>query len=186
MVTINHSLLLKSVKITALRSDLLCLYGLARFSRAKVIVEVGVRNGGSTTALMLAAQENNSEAFISIDIRKKYGSKFAGQAPWEFVHGDSRDPELPEKCGIKENIDLFFLDSSHQVEDTKKELQIWMPHIVDGGYAAFHDTKTFAAGVRDPLLEYIKEQENQRIFWRLTELGDSPHGFTYVEKDIRK
>ena len=182
MATLTHGQLLNAVRSTALRSDLLCLYGLARYSAPQTIVEIGVRNGGSTTALLLAAQENKAKSFISIDIRKKYGNKFAGQKPWKFVHGDSRDPELPKKHGIKD-IELFFLDSSHQKEDTEKELRIWLPLIINGGYAAFHDTKTFASGVKAPLLEYIKEQEKSGIHWYITELSDSPHGFLYMWKD---
>ena len=179
----DHRILLEALKHTQLGPDVFALYGLVRYSHAMRIVEIGVRSGGSTRALLLGGEENGSQEIISIDIRPC--NRFPDNPIWKFVRGDSRRPELPAEIGV-DQIDLLFIDSSHRVQDTEKELEIWTPLVVDGGFAAFHDTKTYAEGVRVPLLQYIKKQRAEGIHWSLTELEHSPHGFTYAQKTVNK
>ena len=155
---VDHKRLYEATQLTALRHDLLALYGLARHAHAKNIVEIGVRNGGSTVALYLALIENNGNRMTSIDIVPKCAKVLEGHERWHFVNGNSSDPELPEKAGIK-YIDFLYLDSSHKREQTEKELKIWMPLVTLGGYAVFHDTKgPKGKGVREPLMEFYKRE----------------------------
>jgi hypothetical protein len=36
-------------------------------------------------------------------------------------------------------VDLLFIDSSHQYEDTLEEFRVWEPVIRPGGFVVFHD-----------------------------------------------
>ena len=40
-------------------------------------------------------------------------------------------------------VDVFFLDTSHEYEHTLAELRAYMPRVAPGGVALFHDTNLF-------------------------------------------
>lgn len=44
-------------------------------------------------------------------------------------------------------IGLFFLDATHIYEDTVRDIADWGPHVVPGGYMAFHDYHPAYPGV---------------------------------------
>ena len=109
-------LLEKRLGRSARGDDVFRLYGLARYSRAKLFVEVGVQVGASTTALLLAAQENGGR-LVSIDIDASWGQIYQGHEWWTFICGDSREPALPQKAHI-DAVEFLFVDTSHLFPDT--------------------------------------------------------------------
>ena len=73
---------------TALGADILLLYGIARHIDAKRILEIGVRRGGSTAALLLAAIENDG-ALVSLDKIRGCGNALPENTHWRFLCADS-------------------------------------------------------------------------------------------------
>jgi predicted O-methyltransferase YrrM len=103
-----------------------------------VVIELGVRSGNSTAALLSACEETGGRLW-SADINPPTvpSEFFAG--PWELAMGDSVSPAvldwMPEQC------DVLFVDTSHTVEQTLAELNAYMPRVKPGGIALFHDTQ---------------------------------------------
>lgn len=151
--------------------DTFRLYGLARYQRAMNIVELGTQTGASTSALLLAAQENGG-SLVSVDIDPRCAKIFDGYDSWRFVAGDSTTPEVAEKAG-NHSIDFLFIDSSHKAEQTTLELALWLPRLVIDGIAVFHDVKICKAGVQTPILAYILKDKDR---WHYYEYADSQYG----------
>lgn len=116
------------------------------------IVELGVRRGNSTVALLAGAERSGGHVW-SVDIadvlkdRSFYGAGVLENIPgWTFIHGDDTDPDVLAR--IPEHIDVLFLDTTHFYEETLQELALYMPRV--SGVALFHDTKYFpSAAERD-------------------------------------
>ena len=96
-------------------------------------VEYGVNRGGSTTALLLGAQQVISVDIVNVPIRAKLQT-VAGET-WSFVQADSTKYDLP-KC------DLLFIDACHTYAAVKAELR--KAYRVTK-YLVFHDTLTFGS-----------------------------------------
>lgn len=64
-----------------------------------------------------------------------------------LVVSDSANADLPERA--KEYLggspELIFIDSSHQYEHTWRELDLWYPHLPEGGLILLHDVSRLAA-----------------------------------------
>lgn len=112
-----------------------------------VVIELGVRSGNSTAALLRACEETGGHLW-SVDINPPNvpSEFFAG--PWDVALGDSVNPVvldwLPQEC------DVLFVDTSHTVEQTLAELSAYMPRVKQGGIALFHDTQWLPPAVSLP------------------------------------
>ena len=114
-------------------SDLVPLLNLAR--GARLIVELGT--GSAWTALILAA-DNPGARVVSVD-------------PFDRGHRDEYvrlldrgNLELRRQSGAQgpqelRAVDLLFIDSSHEYEQTLAEFHAWEPVVRPGGQVAFHD-----------------------------------------------
>lgn len=162
---------IKRSKISALETDVVILYGLARAARARNLVEIGVGCGASTCALVRAAQEN-SGTLTSIDIDPACAKSCPSFPEWKFVCADSRDRDLPQKIQVN-GIDFLFLDSSHVLEDTRAELDIWLPLVTSEGMAVFHDVASFPSSVRVPIIEYMQRSPAN---WRYYDIVETQCG----------
>lgn len=105
--------------------------------KEKVVVELGVRSGESTTAL-LAAVNDTGGRLISVDIAEcnKTRRRLKGEPNWSFIHGN--DIEI-----IKEwdkPIDHLFIDTSHTFKHTLAELREWGDWVKENGIMSLHDT----------------------------------------------
>jgi cephalosporin hydroxylase len=76
------------------------------------------------------------------------------------------DPDV--QAQFPDEVDVFFLDTSHEYAHTLAELHAYMPRVTEGGIALFHDTDLIswpghpapASGippVRQALDEYCEE-----------------------------
>lgn len=91
---------------------------------AKVVVELGVRSGVSTTAF-LSAMEHTGGTVWSCDINRAFvDDEIADHPQWEFMWGDDLDlvDEAPE-C------DVLFIDTSHYYVHTLAELAAYAPKV---------------------------------------------------------
>jgi predicted O-methyltransferase YrrM len=98
----------------------LTLYSIALGSKAKKILELGVRNGDSTRPL-LAATIKNGGHLTSVDINEtKFNPGYSFDKYWTFVKQDAL--EFLKAQNPSEPYDLIFLDDWHSYEHVKKEL----------------------------------------------------------------
>ena len=113
---------------------LLTLFSIAVSSKAKVMLELGVRNGDTTLPLFEAAKIN--DAFLySIDIND-IGFVF-DEKYWKFIKSDSI--EYLKKVSKNDNIDLVFIDDWHSYEHVKEELEILDKIISPSTIILIHD-----------------------------------------------
>jgi predicted O-methyltransferase YrrM len=103
------------------------LFSIAVASKAKVIIELGVREGGTTLPLLLAAYVNKG-TLISVDKeRTNFVCPPALRPYWRFVKSDSL--QFLKKWGKSEKVDFIYVDDWHSYEHVKKELE-YIDHMV--------------------------------------------------------
>lgn len=124
---------------------------------AKLVIELGVRGGESTVALLEGVQKTGGR-LISVDIEpcpeaRAMISSYGLAGSWQFVMADDVDFGRRWTSGT---VDMVFVDTSHQYEHTKREIEVYEPILRPGGVMAFHDTTLFRDGVLTPILEFLK------------------------------
>lgn len=106
------------------------------------ILELGCRKGNSTLAFLDGAAESGGRLWSSdIDnvLRYRDGIGPFGMSPhWTFTCGDDMDPAVQAR--LPAEVDVFFLDTSHEYEHTLAECRAFVPRVRPGGIALFHDT----------------------------------------------
>lgn len=112
------------------------LHYLALGIGARQVIELGVRDGCSTRAL-LAAVEITGGRVWSCDTADN-GATLADirlHPQWTFLVGDDIEaaPLAPEVC------DLLFIDTSHMADHTAAELATYGPRVTGGGVIVLHD-----------------------------------------------
>lgn len=107
------------------------------------VLELGARAGNSTLAFLAAADATDGHVWsgdIGNITRYKDGMFPWRENPrWTFVHGHDMNPVVQAR--FPDEVDIFFLDTSHEYEHTLAELQAYMPRVTPGGIALFHDTR---------------------------------------------
>jgi predicted O-methyltransferase YrrM len=111
------------------------LFGFARGN----VLELGVRTGTSTTALLAGVEAHGGHVW-SVDVVPACEKVFAGHPQWTFLVGDSRNPKIGS---VPEKLDLLFLDTEHTYAQVSAELELWAPRVCKGGMILIHDTETF-------------------------------------------
>jgi predicted O-methyltransferase YrrM len=127
---------------TDINQHLTTLYMLAVEFNAKSILELGVRGGESTVALLQAAKEIGGSV-TSIDwywdgcpTAKKRVKEYGFEPYWKFILTDDRTIDWNQP------INLLFIDTSHEYEHTLMELRKFEPFVVPRGIIILHDTIT--------------------------------------------
>jgi len=109
------------------------------------VVELGVRGGNSTCALLSAVQLNGGHLW-SCDLEPPgkggdwdHPPEWDGIPAWTFIIGDSvSDAVLAQ---MPAEIDVLFADTSHTYEQTLAELEAYVPRVRPGGVVLQHDTQ---------------------------------------------
>lgn len=117
------------------------------------VLEIGVRGGVSTSALLLGVGDNGGHVY-SIDINPECLHTFEGHPQWTFrclnshnpsevmrmIFGPDADEVLAGKkeCRV---LDLMFLDASHEYEPTLYELRTYSPIMKHGSLMTMHDVE---------------------------------------------
>ena len=121
------------------------LYGTAKSYPKVRVLELGTRRGNSTLAFLAAAAAVDGHV-TSVDLDRVTDAR-DGMLPWRkapwwtFVHGDDMDSAV--QAALPVETDVLFVDTSHEYEHTLGELRAYMPRVVPGGTALFHDTNIF-------------------------------------------
>lgn len=109
-----------------------------RALQASVAIELGVRSGESTAAL-LAALEASGGHLWSVDIDPpQVPAEWHDSPAWSVIQGDDIDPVVIDQCPAE--IDLLFIDTSHRYGHTFTELAVYGPRVRPGGVILLHDT----------------------------------------------
>ena len=92
---------------------------LCRLARdARTILELGVRGGVSTWALLDGLPPDGRMASIDIeDVCEGLPERLTADSRWRFIHGDDRLVAWPDA-------DLVFIDTSHEYHHTLDELRM--------------------------------------------------------------
>lgn len=130
-------------------------------AKPKLMVELGTR-GGESTRVLLAVASITKSTLLSIDIDDCSQLDLPFREHWHFVKADDVEfgkAGFGEWClsrSIEPKIDVLFLDTSHEYEHTKDEIEIWSTYLSNKGIILFHDTnmKTGTYGRMDGSVDF--------------------------------
>lgn len=109
---------------------------LLKFRAKGNVLEIGVRGGVSTAALLLGLEEHGGHLY-SVDLNPDCGNLF-DHPQWTFICADSRDVERV-KGAIPAQLDLLFVDGDHRYAGLKSDLENYSPLVKQGGLILVHD-----------------------------------------------
>lgn len=102
---------------------------------AKKIIELGVRQGVSTTAWLHGLDQTDGHLW-SVDIA---GRPEVHSSRWTFIQGSDTDVATLDQ--LPDEVDVVFIDTSHTYAHTVEELALYFPRVVSGGRIVLHDTE---------------------------------------------
>jgi len=127
------------------------------------IVELGTRQGMSTTCFLTACEERGGQV-VSIDIVDC--SDVSDSPLVTFVQCDSADTKAARQKApiVTAGIDLLFIDAMHNAAAVERDLTAWFGYVKIGGVIMLHDV--------DPLLyrrgarkdSWLVEHELSEVF----------------------
>lgn len=159
-ITIVEMLCQLATSGSDIASHLFPLHALASLCAepSRPVVELGVRDGNSTIALLTGCARQNANLF-SYDIDPSCDARVRQRLPsplgdrWYFQCSDS---VAAANGWPASSIPLIFLDTSHEYEHTKRELAAWVPKLVPGGVLCGHDFLLSGAGVQQAVCESLR------------------------------
>lgn len=129
------------------------------------VVELGVRGGDSTIAILCAMEQAQNGELFSCDIDPCVDARNLvrklGTARWNFTQTDS--VKYAENFW-HHSLDLVFLDTSHEYAQTVKELDVWSDKLVAGGRMLIHDTLSRPEGVGKPVQEFLASRPDWKYY----------------------
>ena len=131
--TINNPVLTDS------SPHILTLFSIAISLKAKTIVELGVRNGGTTLPLLMAAKVNNG-LLHSVDIKNIAFPIESTLVPFWKPYPNTDAINFLESWNKNHIIDLIFVDDWHSYDHVKKELDIIDRLVSPKSVILLHDT----------------------------------------------
>ncbi|NQV07680.1 class I SAM-dependent methyltransferase [bacterium] len=139
------------------------MYGLARFSGAKVIVELGISIGSTATIFAQAAALNDGMAY-GVDLLHTHQAdalsrlqRMGLDANWTFIQGNTAEVGRNWDRGP---VNFLFVDAGHDVKDVKDDLTAWMPCMAPGGFVCCHDYSDEGYGVGEVVDAFMAVDAN--------------------------
>lgn len=113
------------------------LYKFVKECKPDIVVEVGTNRGYSGSWIALALSENKKGKLLTYDPQDYQPKVYeqVGLKEWVEFRQSGTLEDLPGQ------IDFTFIDSSHTVADTQREVNTILPKIRSKGIATFHDTQ---------------------------------------------
>ena len=104
-------------------------------------------SGSGTTALAVFAERQENIHMISVDIDPnllrycREVVEYIGCTSWHTIFaGDTSSPNGEEEWELLDApIDLLLIDTSHELEATRRELALWLPKLRKDGFLWMHD-----------------------------------------------
>jgi predicted O-methyltransferase YrrM len=143
--------------VAAAPSDIQAHLPLLRREARGTVLELGVR-GGNSTAALLAGVEERGGAVWSVDVDAGSATIFDGHPSWRFVLADSRDANAVEAHGLAGQLDVLFVDTLHSYEQVRDELRTWGDRVRPGGIVLFHDTESYPE-IRRAIVEWCRPRK---------------------------
>jgi predicted O-methyltransferase YrrM len=141
VTTVHQAYLDRVSRDSDIREYLPLLYNTARSYPGARILELGVRKGNSTLALLAGAEESGGHVWSAdiTDVIREDMRPWAGCRLWTFTCGDDMNENVQNQ--LPREVDVLFIDTSHEYGHTLRELEVYMPRLAPGGVALFHDTR---------------------------------------------
>lgn len=138
------------------------------------VLEIGVRDGISTAALLVGVAKHGGHVY-SVDI-EDCSKLYSSDPRWTFIQADSgRDhARIFERMGKEDNnfrIDLLFLDGDHSYDGCMSDLTTFGPW---ANIIAVHDTHSAYSGVWESVISYYRSAFNGPF--RRAEFTTASHG----------
>jgi hypothetical protein len=132
----------RACRPTDFSDHMLTLFHEAMEAKPGLIVELGTRSGESTFVLERVAALCGS-TLVSVDLADC--SRVSAYPAWTFVRAEdvafaAEFPEWCQKRKLVPEIDLLFVDTSHEYEHTAAEIRAWFAFLSPRAKAVFHDT----------------------------------------------
>ena len=112
------------------------LYVLVKSKKPQLLVETGVANGVSTSAIMSALEEDNSSGSLnSFDILPETKEAYLGKGKWIFHLLDKKrtHKQLSEAVRNSPLVDIWLHDSNHGYRWQKFEYLLALSRLKEGG-----------------------------------------------------
>lgn len=112
------------------------LYVLVKSKKPQLLVETGVANGVSTSAIMSALEEDNSSGSLnSFDVLPETKDAYTGKGKWNFHLLDKKrtHKQLSAAVGNSPLIDIWLHDSNHGYRWQKFEYLLALSRLKEGG-----------------------------------------------------
>lgn len=150
-----------------MQHHLLRLYDLTvKLPSEKVVVELGVRWGDSTTAFLAAVNDSGGRLY-SVDMLSPSGGAIAyleTEPNWTFILGD--DMNIVKTWD--KPINHLFIDTTHTFEHTLSELREWGKWVKPKGIITLHDlyaqVDSVPTGVIPAINKFIEETPEKYDF----------------------
>lgn len=143
--------------------ELLSMVNLVEPLNAKVIVEIGVKNGGTLNAWRSLSPK--PELVIGIDAGNALEWDITTDPSVRFILGNSLDhgtyQEFLSTLGGKP-VDFLFIDGGHNYYEAKSDFYTFGWHVRSGGLIAIHDTYLDSVGPQKGSSKHFWEEIKSR------------------------
>jgi len=133
------------------RDVLECLFNAAKnINVLGCIVEIGSYHGRSAIALALGSNRDVYCVDLFAPFKNPQGHEFSGEYV-EIFFKNIKDYNIHAVKGRAEDvakwwdkpIALLFIDGDHIYQEVKKDFEMWIPLVVEGGFVMLHDTRMY-------------------------------------------
>jgi predicted O-methyltransferase YrrM len=145
--------LLGLIRPSQVRSEITSFANLVKKLKPKAVLEIGTAKGG--TLFLLSRLADPEAIVVSVDLP---GGRYGGGYPrWKIplykgfglnrqrihlVRADSHALQTLERVKTifgNTSVDLLFIDADHTYEGVKRDYELYLPLVKEGGVVAFHD-----------------------------------------------
>ena len=171
-------------RLKALESENFLEYPWFLYNYAKIsnrVLELGAGCGHSTIALLFGLEENNGHLWSvefnkeNVDICTSLVNEVKLSHLWTLIAID--DTKL--RCELSE-LDLIFIDTSHQYHHTLYELEYYHQFLKDTGTILCHDVLMPEAGVNNAILSFCFRYPE----WKYRIYDSVPFGMGEISRGI--
>lgn len=121
-----------------IQSQMPLLYAGAASRPGCRVLELGVRAGNSTSALLAGAEAAGGRVWsVDIDDSLRFSREWHDSGIWSYICADDMAIDLGL---LPDRVDVLFIDTSHTFEHTLGELRRFVPLVAPGGVVLMHDT----------------------------------------------